>query len=138
MVMRADERPPPRWSRMPYLLIIGVVGMRGTEEAAHVLVVLRVLVVVAHDEPDGAACGFAFEDAAEQFHLVGFVARRGDVALSGAPTVELGLNEVQVDVDAGRHAVDDAANGRAMALAEGGQPEYVAKSVLHNLLMHNE
>ena len=40
-----------------------VVGMRGAEEAAQVLVVGRVLVRVAHEEADGATRRAAFEDA---------------------------------------------------------------------------
>ena len=55
-------------------LLIGVVGMRGTEYVAHVLVVLRVLIGVAYDEADGTACRFALKDATEQFHLIRFLA----------------------------------------------------------------
>ena len=55
-------------------VMVGVVGMGGTEQTAHVLVVLRVLVGVAHDESDGAARRFALEDSTEQFHLIRFLA----------------------------------------------------------------
>ena len=36
-------------------IIIGVVGMRGAEQTAHILIVLRMLVLVSDDEADGAA-----------------------------------------------------------------------------------
>ena len=110
-------------------LMIGVVGMGGTEQAAHVLVVLRVLVGVPDDEADGTASGLAFEDAAEQLHLVGLVARGGDLALSWATAVQLALDEVHVDVDACGHAVYDAADGFAVALTKGCQPEYGSETI---------
>ena len=112
-------------------LLIGVVGMRGTEHVAHVLVVLRVLVGVTYDEADGTARRLTLEDTAEQFHLIGFLTRGGDLALARTTTIELCLDKVDVDVDACRHAVDNATNGLTMTLAKGGQPEYISKRI-HN------
>jgi hypothetical protein len=46
-----------------------------------------VLILVAHDEANGTARGFTLEDTAEQFHTVGLVACRRDIALTRAATV---------------------------------------------------
>ena len=56
------------------LIIIGIVGMRRTEQASHVLIVLRVLVGVAYFETDRCSRTLAFEHTTEKLHLVGFVA----------------------------------------------------------------
>ena len=110
-------------------LLIGVVGMRGTEHVAHVLVILRVLIGVAHDEADGTARRLTLEDATEQFHLIGFLARGCDLALSRTTAIELCLDEVHVDIDACWHAVDNASDGLTMTLAKGRQPEYRSKCI---------
>ena len=68
-------------------LRIGVVGMRGAEHLAHVVVIAGVLVLVAHNEADRAACRLTLEDTAEQFHVVCLIACRRNVALTRAPTV---------------------------------------------------
>ena len=120
-------------------LLIGVVGVRGTEHVAHILVVLRMLVGVAHDEADGTARRLALEDPAEQFHLIGFLSRRRDLALSGTTAIELCLDEVHIDVDACGHAVDHATNGLTMTLAKGRQPENIAKRIhisMYSLTSH--
>jgi len=110
-------------------MMIGVVGMGGAEQTAHVLVVLRVLVGVAYDEADGAACGFALEDTTEQFYLIRFLARGGDAALSWTTTVEFTLDELHVDVDTCGHPVDDTSDGLSVAFAKGRQPEYGSKCI---------
>ena len=94
MVIRADERPPPRWS-----------------------------LIVTYDEADGAACRFAFKHAAEQFHLVCLLARGRYLALSRSATVQFVLDEVEIDVDACRHTIDDASYCCSVTLAKRGQCE---------------
>ena len=81
------------------------------------------LVLVVHHEADGCSSGLPFEHAAEQFHAVLLLPVCGDAALSGPSSVQFVLNEVHVNLDAGRHSVDNAANSRPVALAEGGQRE---------------
>ena len=114
---------------------IGVVGMGGTEERAQVLIVLRVLILVSDDEADGGAGRAPFEDAAEQLYVVGLGALGGQRALAGAAAVELALYEVEVDLDACGHAVDDAADGRPVAFAKGGQCEQMSERVAHTSLV---
>jgi hypothetical protein len=82
-----------------------------------------VLVGISYDETDGAARRFAFKDTAEQFHLVSLLTAGGDAALSWATTIEFLLYEVDVDVDASGHTVDDASYGSTVTLAKGGECE---------------
>ena len=110
-------------------MMIGVVGMGGTEQTAHILVVLRVLIGVAHDKPDGTARRFALKDTAQQFHLIGFLTRRGDLALSRTTTVEFTLDERYIDIDTSGHPVDDASDGFSVALAKRGQPKYGSERI---------
>ena len=67
-------------------LEIGVVGVGGAKQPAHIVVVVGVLIGIAHDETDGRTRGAPLKDAAQQFHLVGFLALRGDAALAGSAT----------------------------------------------------
>ena len=108
---------------------IGIVGVRGTEHVAHVLVVGTVLVGVPHHEAYGATRGTALKDTAEDFHTVLLLACRGETALPRATACQFALDEVHVHGDACRHAVDYTSYGFAMTFAEGGQTEYVAKCV---------
>ena len=71
----------------------------------------------------------ALKDAGEKLHLVGFAAWGGEAALSRPAAVELLLDEVGGDVDAGGHAVDDAAYADAVAFAEGGEAEELSEGV---------
>ena len=114
-------------------LEISIVGMRGTEHVAHVLIVLRMLVGVAHDEVDGTARRLTLEDTTEQLHLIRFLARGRDLALSWATTIEFLLDEIHVDVDACRHAVDNATDGFTMTLAKSRQPEYSPECIHYKL-----
>ena len=113
------------------LVVVGEVGMGRTEQTAHVLIVLAVLVGVADKEAYWGAGRLAFEDAAEKLDLVGFLAVGGYVALTWASAVELALDEVDVDVDACWHAVDDTTNGWTVAFAEGCQAEKITECIAH-------
>jgi hypothetical protein len=48
--------------------------VRGAVYFFQVVIVVGVLVLVPHDESDGASGGLALEDAGKEFHLVGFFA----------------------------------------------------------------
>ena len=56
--------------------IICIVGVRGAVHFFQVVIVVGVLVLVPHNESDGASGGLALEDAGKEFHLVGFFAYR--------------------------------------------------------------
>ena len=113
--------------------IIGVVGVGRTEQATQVLIVLRVLVLVSDDESDGTARRFPFKDAAEQFHLVCFLSRGGDMALSRTATVQFLLDERQIDIHTWWHPVDNTSDSLTVTLAEGGQSEDISKCIHSSL-----
>ena len=92
------------------------------------------LVGIAHHETDGQARGLSLEHTTEQVHLVGLVARRGNLALSRAAARELMLNEVHVNVYTCRHPVNDAPDGRAMTLTKRRKGEDSSKSIAHDYL----
>ena len=103
--------------------------MRGAEELPHIIVVGGLLLGVAHQEPYGGAGGLALKDAGEEFHLVGFRPLSGEHTLTGTTASHLALQEVDIYIDAGGHSVNHSSDARAVAFAEGGEPEYVSKSV---------
>ena len=105
--------------------------MRWSEQVAHVVVVGGMLVGVSHDETNRASSRLSLERAAQNFHSVGFVPACCHAALSGPAPVELALDEVDVDVDAGRQTVYHSSHGFSMALPESRKCEYVAESVTH-------
>ena len=109
--------------------LVGEIGVGGSEDVAQVVVVRGVVLGVAHEKSDGGAGGAAFKDAGEEFDLIGFAAWGGEAALSRPAAVELVLNEIGVDVEAGGHAVDDAAYADAVAFAKGGEAEELSEGV---------
>ena len=113
------------------LLIVCEIGVRWSEQTAHILVILRMLVLVAHLEADRGSRRFTFEHTTQKFHLISFLSCSGDVTLSRATTIELVLDKVHVDADACRESVDDASYCYAMTLAKGGESEKIAKCIPH-------
>ena len=101
--------------------------MRRTEEVADILVVVGMLVLVPYDETDGATRRFSFEDARKEFYLVRFLTTGGEQGLSRATSVQLLLDEVHVDGDAGRKAVNHATHTGTVRFAERGQAEDISK-----------
>jgi hypothetical protein len=71
--------------------------MGGPKGHGHVLVVLRALVLVAHQHGYRCAQGEPIEQAAEDFHPILFLARGGDSALPRPSSIELGLDPSDVD-----------------------------------------
>src|SRR5581483_9645042 len=111
------------------LLDVGVVGVVGAEHVLDLVVVVGTLVGVLDQQRDRRAGGAALVDAGEDLHRVGFLALR-DVARSArlAPVqVRLDVGFAQLEV--GGAAVDDAADGGAVALAEAGDAEQLADGI---------
>ena len=94
--------------------------MRGAEQLAHIVIVARVLIGISDHETDRASCRFPLKHTTKQFHLVCFVTSSRNTALSWSAAVQFLLNEVYVDVNTRRHAVNNAANSLTVAFAEGG------------------
>ena len=112
--------------------VVSVVGVRRTVGGLHLGVSLRALVTVTDHDGDGRAEREAVgRDAGEHLGRVGFLALGREGALAGAAAVKLAAQEGGVEGHAGRAAVDDDAEGGAMALAEGGDAEAMSVDVAH-------
>lgn len=96
---------------------------------AHVLVVGTMLVGVPDEEADWASGCASLEYAAQNLHLVLFLACGCQTTLSGATACQFALDKIKVYFYAGRHSVNHTANACSVALAKSGETEYVAKSV---------
>jgi hypothetical protein len=111
------------------LLPVCIVGMARPEEVLDRAIVLAASILVDDQEADRRPGRHALEDAGEDLHGIAFATLRGVAALAGAaaidPVLDVGLDER----DFRRHAVDHAADRRAMALAERGDPQAVAEGV---------
>ena len=103
--------------------------MAGAELVLDVAVVARTHVLVDDKETDGGSRGQPLEHARQDLHAVGFAALAGMARLAGAAAVQVHLDVVFDQGDARRHAIDDAADGRAMAFTEGGEAEQMAEGV---------
>src|SRR5690606_29548853 len=110
-------------------LPVGVVGVAGAEGARDLAVVLAALVGVADQQADRRAGGLALVHAAQDLHRVGLVALGDELAGAGAAAVQVALDVGLTERHAGRAAVDDAADGRAVGFAEVGDPEQGAEGV---------
>src|SRR5262245_6979958 len=121
---------------------IGVVGVAWAELVLDLAVVLRPRVHVLDLERDRRAgrhllsARLVGENAREDAHLVELFALGGVARLAGAPLVEIGLDVGDVELDAGRAAIDHAADHRPVAFAPGGDAEEMAETVVrHGFLM---
>lgn len=111
------------------LHLIGEVRVTGTKQVAQIVVVGRMLVLIAYEKTNRTTRGVLLEDAREDFDAVGLAARGRQGALSGPAAVQLVLNVVHVHPNACGEAIDDSPDTLAMALAEGGQAQYVTETV---------
>ena len=109
--------------------------MAGAELVLDVGVVLAALVDVVDEERDRRAgghlaAGIVGEHAGQDAHGVGLAALRGEARLAGPALVQEHLNFLGRQGDAGRAAVDHAADRRPMALAPGGDAKQMAEGVV--------
>ena len=79
-----------------------------------------------------AAGAVVLEHARQNLDRVGFLALGGEARLAGPALVEIGLDVVRRELDARRAAIDDAADGRPMAFAEGRHAEEMAEGVVRH------
>jgi hypothetical protein len=92
--------------------------MAGSKGVQQVRVVLAALVGVPDQQGDRRAGGEALEHARDDLDLVVLLPLRDMPRGAGPAPVELGLDVGFAERHAGRAAVDDAADRRAVALAE--------------------
>ena len=113
------------------LQVVTQVGMAGAVPLGNFGVVAAMLVLVEHDERDGRACRLAFEYAAQDLHLVLFVAGRGRLVLAGAPSIQQDLDIVFGEGYACGATVQDGADGRSVGFSPGRYGKYFAKCARH-------
>jgi hypothetical protein len=111
--------------------LVGGIGVGGAERHRHLLVVLRALILVAHQHRDRCAEGDAIEQAAEDLHLIFLLAGRGDPALARFAPVQFRLDGGQIQLQPRRTAIDDHPDPTAMGFPEGADAEEVAEAAAH-------
>ncbi len=114
---------------------VDVVGVARTERILDVAVVLRALIDVFDHQRDGRprrdlTAIVVGEDAREDFDRVRLLPLGGEAGGSGTALVQIDLDVGLGQRNARRAAVDDAADGRSMAFAPGGDTEHMAESVV--------
>src|SRR5690606_34342627 len=103
--------------------------MAGAVHVLQVVVVAALLVLVADDEADGRAERGALEHTAQELHRVALRACRAQGRAARAAAVQLVLHGIRVERQTRRAAVDDPADGRAVAFTEGDKAEKLAEGV---------
>ena len=107
--------------------LVGRVGMAGA--GRQVRIIPRTGVDIVDDQADRRAGGPAFVGAGEDPDPVRLLPGRGSGRKAGAAAVEPGLDILFGEGEAGRAAVDDRADGGAVALTPGGEAEDPAEAV---------
>lgn len=109
--------------------LIGIIGMIGTERMAKILVVGTMLIGILDYESYRCAEATAIHYAGQKLHGIAFLAGGGYGRLPWLAAVELPLYLFKVDVETGGHAVDNAAYGRTVTLAEVCKPEKCTEGI---------
>ena len=114
--------------------LIGQVGMAGAIGAGDLAIVLGAGVLVLDLDGDGGAGGdgsvSVVEDAGQDAGGVALAALGNEAAAAGLASVQPGLQVGLGQRDQGRTAIDDAADGRPVALAPGGHAKQMAEGVV--------
>ena len=133
---RQPRRSAPATARVAQAVFapVAVVGMAGAEGVEDVAVVLAALVGVLDQQADWCAGGEAFINAGQDLHRVGLVALRHKAAGAGAAAVEVVLDVGFRQRHSWRAAVDDTADGWAMAFAEIGDAKEFAEGAARHAL----
>ena len=111
--------------------LIGEIGVRRTEGRLHFAVSLGTRVLVADENGDRGAQGFALENAGQNFAAVGFFARGDDVALPRAPAIEFFLDVGFGQFQLRQAAIDDHPDPAAVGFPPRGDTEKLAGAAGH-------
>src|SRR6185369_8007516 len=95
-------------------------------------IVLAALILVLDQQRDRRARRLVLEHAGENLHGVRFTALGHEARLAGLAAVEPVLDPLGLQGDAGRRAIDHAADRRPMALAPGGEAEQMTEAVVRH------
>ncbi len=112
--------------------VVREIGMARTELLGDVAVVARALVHIVDLQGDRRAGGQPFIGAGQDAHGIRLGPLRGEARLAGAAAVEPGLDVGLRQTQSGRAAVDHAADGGAVALAPGRDPEQMTEAVMRH------
>ena len=111
------------------LLLVGIVGVPRAEKILDVTIILGTLVLVVNDQANRGSRGNTFEGTGKDLHRVILAPLRGMPRLAGFTPVEVVLQIFLGQRQPRRTAVDDTANGAAVAFAERGHYERFAEAV---------
>ena len=103
--------------------------MRRAELLGDLRVVARALVDIVDDDADGRAGGDTLEHPGQDARGIRLATLRDMPAATRPATVEIVLHVLFRERKTGRAAVDDAADGRAVTLAERGDGEEPSDAV---------
>ena len=112
--------------------------MSWTEGRHDVAIVLAALVDIADQQRDRSAGGLALIDARKDLHLIGLMPLRGEAAAPGGASLQIGAEFFGIECHSRRTTVDDAADGRPVALAEGGDSEELAEGIAGHVIWTSE
>src|SRR5690606_7531639 len=117
-------------------LVIRVIRVAWPETVLDLVVVARALIDVLDQEADRGARRHALEDPGQDLHGIGLAALRDEARLAGPAVVELLMDIVHGKVTSRRKPLDDAAERRPVAHAEGRDgedlPEGIASHASHS------
>ena len=117
---RLPRRGPPAAAIVakPVLVLVRVVGVAGAESILDLVVVVRALVLVLDLEPDRSPGRAPLEDARENPHPVRLTPLARKTRGARTATLDVALDVVLVELQPRRATVHDAAQRRAVTLAE--------------------
>ena len=109
------------------------VGVGRPIHLLHRLVGLGTSVSVANDQRDGRADGVSLEQPRENLDFVGLLTRRGEVALTRSPSVEIALDLFDRDREARGTTVHHHTHSPTVTLAEGGDLKDLSEDAGHGI-----
>src|SRR5690606_35102800 len=115
-------------------LVVRVIRVARAIAILDLLVIARALNLVLDQEADRRAGRPALEHAGQDPHAIRLAALRDETRLPRPAPVEILLDILLRQPPAGRTAVDDAAERRPVALAEGRDRECLAERVARHLV----
>jgi hypothetical protein len=109
--------------------------MPRTELPRDFIVIARPGIGVFDQQGDRRAGAAPFEHARKDLHIVGLAPLRCVPTAPGRPPLQFGLDLAGLDFQPWRAAVNDAANGRAVAFTEGRDPEQFSNRVMRHFFL---
>ncbi len=109
--------------------LIGNIAVAGTEDIPQGFIGLALDIPVVDQQADGGAGGLTLKDTGQDLYGIGLPAGGGVDGSARPSPRQLRINIRGRKGQAGRTAVDDRAQGRAVGFAPGRHPEDFAKGI---------